>query len=126
MQTSERRSAPTEFEVRAKQDGTGGTRYVVEGHAAVFNSLSKNLGGFVGDVAPSAFPPGVALALQFTPFPYLLYFPVSIYLGRVAGPEQPGSPQPLLHIASALRFLPEGALPFAGLPAYRLIPGPLP
>lgn len=55
MAATERRCAPTEFEVRAKQDGTGGTKYVVEGHAAVFNSLSKNLGGFVEDVAPTAF-----------------------------------------------------------------------
>lgn len=55
MSTSERRCAPTEFEVRAKQDGTGGTKYVIEGHAATFNRLSKNLGGFVEDVAPTAF-----------------------------------------------------------------------
>lgn len=55
MAATERRSAPTEFQVRAKPDGTGGTRYVIEGHAAVFNRLSKNLGGFVEDVAPSAF-----------------------------------------------------------------------
>ena len=32
-------------------------------------------------------PPAVQTALQFTPFPYMLYFPVSIYLGRVAGAE---------------------------------------
>ena len=32
-------------------------------------------------------PPAVHSALQFTPFPYLLYFPVSIYLGRASGPE---------------------------------------
>lgn len=55
MSTSERRCAPTEFEVRAKQDGTGGTKYVIEGHAATFNRLSKNLGGFVEEVAPTAF-----------------------------------------------------------------------
>ena len=30
-------------------------------------------------------PPGVALALDYTPFPYLLFFPVSIWLGRVTG-----------------------------------------
>lgn len=55
MSAIERRSAPTEFEVRAKPDGTGGTKYVVTGHAAVFNRLSKNLGGFVEDVDPVAF-----------------------------------------------------------------------
>lgn len=32
-------------------------------------------------------PPAIQTVLQFTPFPYLLYFPVSIYLGRIAGPE---------------------------------------
>lgn len=30
-------------------------------------------------------PAGVLAVLQFTPFPYQLYFPVSIYLGRVSG-----------------------------------------
>jgi len=30
-------------------------------------------------------PPAVQAALQFTPFPYMLYFPVSVYLGRVEG-----------------------------------------
>ena len=55
MATSERRCAPTEFEVRAKDDGTGGTKYVIEGHGAVFGRRSKNLGGFVEEVAPTAF-----------------------------------------------------------------------
>ena len=32
-------------------------------------------------------PPGVAQALTWTPFPYQLYFPVSVYLGKVTGPE---------------------------------------
>ncbi len=32
-------------------------------------------------------PPWLALLLRFTPFPYQLFFPVSIYLGRVTGPE---------------------------------------
>jgi ABC-2 type transport system permease protein len=32
-------------------------------------------------------PPAVSAALQFTPFPYQLFFPVSIYLGRISGPE---------------------------------------
>ena len=32
-------------------------------------------------------PPLVAKALYFTPFPYLLYFPVNIYLGRATGPS---------------------------------------
>ncbi len=31
-------------------------------------------------------PPGLAQVLNFTPFPYQLFFPVSIYLGRVSGP----------------------------------------
>jgi ABC-2 type transport system permease protein len=30
-------------------------------------------------------PHGLAAALNFTPFPYLLYFPVSVYLGQVSG-----------------------------------------
>jgi ABC-2 type transport system permease protein len=30
-------------------------------------------------------PPAVAQALNFTPFPYLLYFPVSVYLGQATG-----------------------------------------
>ncbi len=30
-------------------------------------------------------PPALAQALHFTPFPYQLFFPVSIYLGRVTG-----------------------------------------
>jgi ABC-2 type transport system permease protein len=32
-------------------------------------------------------PPVIAQALNCTPFPYLLYFPVGIYLGQVKGPE---------------------------------------
>lgn len=47
----ERRFAPTEFEVR--QVATGGA--VIDGHAAVFGRLSRNLGGFVEQIAPSAF-----------------------------------------------------------------------
>jgi len=35
------------------------------------------------DILPSA----LANALSYTPFPYQLYFPVSIYLGRIAGDE---------------------------------------
>lgn len=31
-------------------------------------------------------PPMLAQALNYTPFPYQLYFPVSIYLGRISGP----------------------------------------
>lgn len=31
-------------------------------------------------------PPAVQTALGFTPFPYMLFFPVHIYLGRVEGP----------------------------------------
>ena len=30
-------------------------------------------------------PPGIQHALAFTPFPYQLYFPVSIYMGKVTG-----------------------------------------
>lgn len=52
---AERRCADTEFEVRAKADGTGGTTYVIEGHGAVFERLSQNLGGFVEEIAPTAF-----------------------------------------------------------------------
>jgi ABC-2 type transport system permease protein len=32
-------------------------------------------------------PHGIAQALFYTPFPYQLYFPVSIYMGKVAGAE---------------------------------------
>lgn len=32
-------------------------------------------------------PPGLAYVLKFTPFPYQLFFPVSVYLGRVEGTE---------------------------------------
>ena len=32
-------------------------------------------------------PPLAQHILAFTPFPYQLYFPVSVYLGRSAGPE---------------------------------------
>lgn len=32
-------------------------------------------------------PPPLLAALNFTPFPYQLYFPVSVYLGRVTGAE---------------------------------------
>jgi ABC-2 type transport system permease protein len=32
-------------------------------------------------------PPVVAKVLAFTPFPYQLYFPISVYLGKVTGPE---------------------------------------
>lgn len=52
MTAIERRYAPTEFEVRAKAGSGGAT---VEGHGAVFDSLSQNLGGFVERVAPTAF-----------------------------------------------------------------------
>lgn len=47
----DRRSFATEFEVRAKPSGG----VVVEGHGAVFNKLSRNLGGFVEQIAPEAF-----------------------------------------------------------------------
>lgn len=53
MAATERRCAPTQFEVRARKGDSGGV--VVEGHAAVFNRLSQNLGGFVERLAPSAF-----------------------------------------------------------------------
>ncbi len=32
-------------------------------------------------------PPAVERALFFTPFPYQLYFPISIYLGKTTGPD---------------------------------------
>ncbi|HLH55665.1 MAG TPA: ABC-2 family transporter protein [Verrucomicrobiae bacterium] len=32
-------------------------------------------------------PHGLAEALFFTPFPYQMYFPVAIYMGKVSGPE---------------------------------------
>lgn len=53
MSVTERRCAPTEFEVRARQGDSGGV--VVEGHAAVFNRLSQNLGGFVEMIDSAAF-----------------------------------------------------------------------
>lgn len=53
MATSERRCVPTEFEIRARKGDSGGV--VLEGHGAVFNRLSQNLGGFVEQVDPKAF-----------------------------------------------------------------------
>ncbi len=47
----DRRSFTTEFQVRAKPAGG----VVIEGHGAVFNRLSRNLGGFVEQVHPEAF-----------------------------------------------------------------------
>jgi ABC-2 type transport system permease protein len=32
-------------------------------------------------------PPRLAQALFFTPFPYQMYFPVSIYMGKITGPD---------------------------------------
>jgi ABC-2 type transport system permease protein len=32
-------------------------------------------------------PPTLHRIMQFTPFPYQLFFPVSIYMGRVTGPQ---------------------------------------
>ena len=32
-------------------------------------------------------PPGIGRVLQFTPFPYQLFFPVSVYMGKTAGPD---------------------------------------
>jgi ABC-2 type transport system permease protein len=32
-------------------------------------------------------PQGLQQVLQFTPFPYQLYFPVSVYMGKVTGSE---------------------------------------
>ncbi len=32
-------------------------------------------------------PPALSQALHYTPFPYMLFFPVNIYLGRVTGAE---------------------------------------
>jgi ABC-2 type transport system permease protein len=31
-------------------------------------------------------PPGVKQILYFTPFPYQLYFPIQIYMGKISGP----------------------------------------
>ena len=47
----ERRIAKSEIEVR--ENPTGGI--TIRGHAAVFNSLSQNLGGFVERIQPGAF-----------------------------------------------------------------------
>lgn len=46
-----RRAFATEFEYRIDSQGVG----TIEGHAAVFNSTSRNLGGFVEQVDPAAF-----------------------------------------------------------------------
>jgi len=32
-------------------------------------------------------PPGIERALYFTPFPYQLYFPVGVYMGKVTGAD---------------------------------------
>jgi len=47
----QRRSVPFAPEIRAKADGS----YTVVGHAAVFNDLSENLGGFRERIEPGAF-----------------------------------------------------------------------
>lgn len=47
----QRRSVPALFEVRTKDDGTFGMR----GHAAVYDVLSENLGGFREKIDPGAF-----------------------------------------------------------------------
>ncbi len=52
---TERRRITNRFEVRAQGDST-----VVEGHAAVWNTLSQNLGGFVEQVARGAFTKTIA------------------------------------------------------------------
>jgi len=43
--------------------------------------------GFVNGASQNILPHGLELALNCTPFPYLLYFPVSVYLGQVSGAE---------------------------------------
>ncbi len=50
MTNIERRTITNTFEVRSEGDGT-----TIVGYAAVFNSLSQNLGGFVEQVSPGAF-----------------------------------------------------------------------
>ena len=51
LRPQERRVYTTEFE--ARENSTGGM--VIEGHAAVFDRFSQDLGGFVERVAPTAF-----------------------------------------------------------------------
>jgi HK97 family phage prohead protease len=51
MRTRERRDFATEFETRTLADGT----FQIEGHAAVFNRHSQDLGGFVEQVDHRAF-----------------------------------------------------------------------
>jgi HK97 family phage prohead protease len=50
MNVTERRFIQNEFEIRSEANG-----FIVAGHAAVFDSRSQNLGGFVEDVAHGAF-----------------------------------------------------------------------
>jgi len=52
MRSPEIRTYRTEIEVRAAGDGSVGT---LVGYAAKFNKLSRNLGGFVEQIAPTAF-----------------------------------------------------------------------
>jgi ABC-2 type transport system permease protein len=32
-------------------------------------------------------PAGIQKALSFTPFPYLIFFPIQVYLGKISPPE---------------------------------------
>lgn len=69
----ERRFTPWNGEVRADSDSP-----VIAGHAAVFNKLSQNLGGFVEQVAPGAF----AKTLQEADVRALFNHEPNLVLGR--------------------------------------------
>ena len=66
-----------------KEEGGRLSRYIVKrgSHFIFILFAFEYLAG--GHLFPlNILPPAVAQALEYTPFPYLLFFPVSIYLGQ--------------------------------------------
>ncbi|NDG19711.1 MAG: hypothetical protein EB117_15790, partial [Betaproteobacteria bacterium] len=58
----ERRTTVQEATVEYRDTGNGEKKAVISGYAAVFNSESRNLGGFVETIHPEAFDEVLATA----------------------------------------------------------------